>query len=381
MRARQAELDKVKKAMLYIFSINNYNIDKSNRYFVEKEETSMTVGERIQFYRKEKNLSQEQLGQMLFVSRQTVSLWEKDQTTPTIDNLLRLKEIFGVSVDELLTGEEGSKLTPEPQISAPETPVESITVTYQEGDIRRATWRLYKNRMTGLIVVTGLSLLYFILLLIGNNPVPGRVMFFVFVVFAVQTIINIIMIRRMIRTGEQHTANCIFHYDVYENYILQTISKNGEVVETRRMSFSELTNIRRYGNLIVSRFANQVFILHTEDLDENSRFYWFLRSRANEKKKPKKKGYLTAISVILFVLSIATLWIGLIFAATKAEADPDPAAFSHYLWVYLFLLPIPVGSIVFGVVTRRKGYAYKKNIVVGIIMTAFLLIYGLLLPR
>ncbi|MBR0302689.1 MAG: helix-turn-helix transcriptional regulator [Clostridia bacterium] len=50
----------------------------------------MTVGEKIQFYRKEKNLSQEQLGQMLFVSRQTVSLWEKDQTMPTIDNLLKL---------------------------------------------------------------------------------------------------------------------------------------------------------------------------------------------------------------------------------------------------------------------------------------------------
>lgn len=62
----------------------------------------MTVGEKIQKHRKERGMSQEELGQLLLVSRQTVSLWEKDQTVPTIDNLMRLKEIFGISVDEIL---------------------------------------------------------------------------------------------------------------------------------------------------------------------------------------------------------------------------------------------------------------------------------------
>lgn len=62
----------------------------------------MTVGEKIQTYRKQLGMSQEELGQKLLVSRQTISLWEKDQTVPTIDNLIRLREIFGVSVDEIL---------------------------------------------------------------------------------------------------------------------------------------------------------------------------------------------------------------------------------------------------------------------------------------
>ncbi len=62
----------------------------------------MTVGESIQKYRKDLMLSQEELGQKLLVSRQTVSLWEKDQTVPTVDNLIRLKEVFGISIDEIL---------------------------------------------------------------------------------------------------------------------------------------------------------------------------------------------------------------------------------------------------------------------------------------
>lgn len=66
----------------------------------------MTIGEKIQFYRKKKGMSQEELGQSLHLSRQTVSLWENGQTLPTIDNLIRLKEIFGVTIDEMVSDTE-----------------------------------------------------------------------------------------------------------------------------------------------------------------------------------------------------------------------------------------------------------------------------------
>lgn len=82
----------------------------------------MTVGERIQALRKNLGLSQDELGQRLLVSRQTISLWENDQTVPTIDNLKRLKEIFGVSVDEILGNDEPSK-QPVPEDKDTEAPV------------------------------------------------------------------------------------------------------------------------------------------------------------------------------------------------------------------------------------------------------------------
>ena len=64
----------------------------------------MTVGESILKHRKELGMSQEELGQKLLVSRQTISQWETDQTVPTIDNLMRLKDVFGISADEILNG-------------------------------------------------------------------------------------------------------------------------------------------------------------------------------------------------------------------------------------------------------------------------------------
>lgn len=71
----------------------------------------MTISEKIQLYRKNAGLSQEELAKNLLVSRQTISLWENGQTLPTIDNLIRLKEIFGISLDEMLCSDSTVKTT------------------------------------------------------------------------------------------------------------------------------------------------------------------------------------------------------------------------------------------------------------------------------
>ena len=57
----------------------------------------MTIGERLLNLRKEKNISQEELADILGVSRQTISKWELDQTTPDFDKLVPLCEYFGIT--------------------------------------------------------------------------------------------------------------------------------------------------------------------------------------------------------------------------------------------------------------------------------------------
>ena len=66
----------------------------------------MTIGKRIAALRREKNLKQDDLAQMLEVSPQAVSKWENDQTCPDISLLPKLAKTLGVSVDELLSGKQ-----------------------------------------------------------------------------------------------------------------------------------------------------------------------------------------------------------------------------------------------------------------------------------
>lgn len=75
----------------------------------------MSIGERILTTRKEKHISQGQLAQALNVSRQAVSKWENDLTSPDTINLIRLADILDADVEYLATGNH-SKHTPVPQV-------------------------------------------------------------------------------------------------------------------------------------------------------------------------------------------------------------------------------------------------------------------------
>lgn len=70
----------------------------------------MNLADRILAYRKSKGLSQEELAEVLNVSRQTISKWETGQSQPDLDKLLPLSELFEISADELL-GKEIVKTT------------------------------------------------------------------------------------------------------------------------------------------------------------------------------------------------------------------------------------------------------------------------------
>ena len=98
----------------------------------------MTIGKRIAALRREKNLKQDDLAQMLEVSPQAVSKWENDQTCPDISLLPKLAKILGVSVDELLSGKQELQpvvtLVPEEQRKDIKDMMLRIVVDSHDGD-------------------------------------------------------------------------------------------------------------------------------------------------------------------------------------------------------------------------------------------------------
>jgi transcriptional regulator with XRE-family HTH domain len=66
----------------------------------------MELGEKLQELRKQKGLTQEELAEILYVSRTAVSKWESGRGIPNIESLKSISKYFSVSIDELLSGEE-----------------------------------------------------------------------------------------------------------------------------------------------------------------------------------------------------------------------------------------------------------------------------------
>ena len=66
----------------------------------------MNMSDRIQYLRKTKGISQEELADKVGVSRQAVSKWESEQSTPDLEKVIIMSDFFGVTTDYILKGIE-----------------------------------------------------------------------------------------------------------------------------------------------------------------------------------------------------------------------------------------------------------------------------------
>lgn len=113
----------------------------------------MSLGERIKEQRKNCGLSQEKVAELVGVSRQAVTKWEAEQSAPSTENLFRLAEIFGTTVDILLASEEEEK----------NSPAEQIYYLYKMEEAKKADdlrARRKKNILMALSVMGGYILIY-----------------------------------------------------------------------------------------------------------------------------------------------------------------------------------------------------------------------------
>ena len=65
----------------------------------------MTFGDKLQYLRKTKGISQEELASQLNLSRQAISKWENNSSIPDVENIVKLSNIFDVPTDYLLKSE------------------------------------------------------------------------------------------------------------------------------------------------------------------------------------------------------------------------------------------------------------------------------------
>lgn len=88
----------LKLALLYLFTLT---IMKTGRAM-----NNMFFHERLKMEREKRNWSQEQLAEKIYVSRQSVSKWETGKNYPSIEIIIKLSDVFGVTIDELLRSDE-----------------------------------------------------------------------------------------------------------------------------------------------------------------------------------------------------------------------------------------------------------------------------------
>lgn len=325
----------------------------------------MAIGERILKRRKDLGMSQDELGQRLYVSRQTISLWEKNQTVPSIDNLMRLSEIFGVSVDEILGVAHNDQK---------EIPKEAYRFTYTKEELHRlhrlGRRTIYKKPFLFLLICVCL-----IVFLLGSSA-PDVLIGFACGMLFVGTVSHLKAIHiynKRWKNSLDRICKSTYEYKLFEKYIEVNIYRDNEIIRESKCYYSDIEQIQQLGDWLLLQFGGQSFIVRKGDLKENSAFYSYMYqnpTKAIENPVPNKW---KITSAILFVASLLSI-LGAV--ALVGAVSANNGLFAENMWIFYLLTPIPIASVVFGIVLKSKGYKYKKNIVTGIIMTLLLCIYG-----
>lgn len=323
----------------------------------------MTVGEKIQYYRKNQGLSQEDLGQKLMVSRQTISLWEMDKTVPSIDNLIRLKDIFGVSIDDILCG---GKV----EVENADRPLESYSFTYTKDEMKR----LFKYSARIMIRNIIFTLPCLILMIFGMfNADAFYTGFAAGVIFlaVVSYISAFIRFANTKKAGMERMSQSTYTYDVFKYFFKVTINQPDKSSNLTVKS-NDIKKVSFTDKYVIIQVGNELFSIKRSLFPEDSRLFTILRL-ATAKNPPRAKTKCHILSIILFIASILSLFfaIGTVGAVTAYNQS-----FNANMWLFFLYLPIPIASIVFYSVLKRRGIVFKKNLIVGIIMSAFLCIYG-----
>lgn len=317
----------------------------------------MKVNEKIQYYRKKAGLSQEELAKRLLVSRQTVSLWETGQTLPTLDNLTRLREIFGVSIDELLIEEEDLYTVLDKNVAEP---YEVYNFTYSKEEIKKIDRSAF---LPGVFIFSFFFLLLAVCAVAVITTSKPRFehgislgMMLIMSILSSFIPINAFKDSRTTKSDRLKTDYTLLVFG--DRFVLEK-RMNSVLYDLRTVEFNRIKNITRGKDFLTLYVGSEIYNFKHTALVPSSLLYSV--SPVGEKSK-RQSSTVKKAAQIFFVLSLISIFIspvvGIVVMFTPAV----------WAWVIasVFIL-VSVLSIVFGTILATSGTGGGKSIITGII--------------
>ena len=161
----------------------------------------MELGKQIKKHRREVQLSQEELAERVYVSRQTISNWENDKSYPDVNSLVLLSETFQISLDNLIKGD-----------------IEVMKDVIQKEEIEKKN--RYGKIYTILLIATAVSAVPLFMLLGGWALIPWGIIWGISMYFA-------FMLEKIKKDNDVQTYKEIVAFS--EGQLLDDIQKQREI--------------------------------------------------------------------------------------------------------------------------------------------------------
>lgn len=127
----------------------------------------MAFNNKLYFLRKQKGLSQDELGGKLNVSRQTISKWELGETTPELEKLIALGDFFEISLDELVMDVKAKESTKTELLKM--NSYEKIIDIIDQEKVKIYTKKVFKVVLITIAIILAIDLISMIVYFILNG--------------------------------------------------------------------------------------------------------------------------------------------------------------------------------------------------------------------
>lgn len=224
----------------------------------------MSIGEKIAYYRKKAEMSQEELGNQLFVTRQTVSQWENDQTIPTVENFMRLCEIFKLTMNDFI--EQNVVAAQKDSPEAEERYVFDYTDSQVEQAYKVLFNKTFRNTLIFQIVFTALLLL--LTIKIGRHQVIPAVYLIFYVINLIRGWFD--FKAKCKKHKERNIGQYVFEVKGGGLYFLK-YSHAGELVYYEHISVAEIEKTWETSEMYLFQFKQRRYIIIKENIGAESK--------------------------------------------------------------------------------------------------------------
>ena len=259
-------------------------------------------------------------------------------------------------------------------------PLFEAEVIYTEEIYKNTYMNFYRKHLIINYIAIALSFLIFLGIILSDTDNTFVVLPFMFICIFGGYIIRVNKsINKAIKTALESRPNLKSKYSFYEDhFIVNSISDNSNGTFTKK--YSDIKLLNQDSRYIYLTFDGLFSVIDIESCkNDEEKLYSLLNLSKVEPKIKETNKTIKTVLLIAFVFSIVSIWLALMLVAFSVQASPlpdFPFAMIEHMWKFFLIIPIPIASLILGIVFIRKGYKCKKNIIAGIIMIVVLSIFG-----
>lgn len=211
-------------------------------------------------------MSQEELGRKLLVGGRTIDLWESNKAAPTTDELIRIKEIFGITADEFIGDGEYAVI--------PATPTESFSYSFTDDEAKKACDRFYRSYFILPIItliVAAVGILIGILF-IKHSPVAAAFIIGLEINLACYSITRFINLNRVKKLSKSNLTGTEYSFHVFPDHIEVIYVRTDNIYNRCIMVPQNIKAVRDLGDFVVVVVWDTFFLIKKSALPAGSFF-------------------------------------------------------------------------------------------------------------